>query len=198
MPEKKPRMTMLTPTQLQEVTGKSYPTIRKRIANLMPVHEDGNTRYYNAQEAIAAIMLADDGRGMSLDLQKERARLAKEQADKTAMENAEKRGDLVSSRKMAEAWANVLTTVKTKFLSVPTKAAPLVMGCQSLPEVKAVLEELIHECLSELSGTPPGTLAGDSSAEGAETAAETDGVEVGGRASKTKSGKQRRTRKVAN
>lgn len=153
MPTYKPDLSLLSPTQLQQLTGKSYPTIRKRLGGLKPVRVDGKTRLYLAREALEAIF-REDGDSTPLELQRERARLAKEQADKTAMENAEKRGDLVSSRVMAETWANLCAAIKSKFLGMPTRAAPLVMGCQSLPEVKEVLDELVYEVLHELSGMP--------------------------------------------
>ncbi len=133
----------------------------------------------------------------ALDLQKERARLAKEQADKTAMENEERRGNLVDVTKIAPLWANLAASIKTKFLSIPTKAAPLVMGCKTLPETKEALEHLIHDTLRDLSATAPGIIAAGDSAESNEAAPKVDSKRVGGRKKKAQPRKQRRTRAVA-
>lgn len=131
------------------------------------------------------------GDGKVLDLNAERARLAKEQADKTALENEEKRGVMVDVREIVDRWAAVGTNIKARLLSIPTKAAPLVLGCKTLPQVREVLAQLINDVLSELSASPPGIRSGAGSIQEPEAAADTDSKPVGGRKKKTKSRKRR-------
>lgn len=134
--------------------------------------------------------------GIALDLDAERARLAKEQADKTAMENAVRRGDLVSSELVADWWSHVITNAKTRLLGIPTAAAPLVLGTKSLAGVRDKLEELITDALNDLSRTNP--IPGAGSDADMAPAAAPDGEPVGGPVSKAKSRGKRRTRTVAN
>lgn len=87
-----------------------------------------------------------------LDLQAERARLAKEQADAKEMENAVERGDLVYIEDVAKQIENQLTKVRTRLLAVPTKVAPEAHACATMREVQATIEQAIIEALNELVG----------------------------------------------
>ena len=87
-----------------------------------------------------------------LDLQAERARLAKEQADAKEMENAIERGELVYIDDVARQIENQLTKVRTKLLAIPTKAAPECQSVATVGEVRDIIEAAIIEALNELSG----------------------------------------------
>jgi phage terminase Nu1 subunit (DNA packaging protein) len=99
-----------------------------------------------------------------LDLQVERARLAKEQADAKEMENAVERGDLVYIEDVAKQVEGQMTKVRTKLLAIPTKYAPELHAMATAREVQLALEEAITEALNELVGYNPqgaGEEAGD-------------------------------------
>lgn len=87
-----------------------------------------------------------------LDLQAERARLAKEQADAKEMENAIERGELVYIEDVAKQVEGQMTKVRTKMLAIPTKYAPELHTLATAREVQLVLEEAITEALNELVG----------------------------------------------
>lgn len=87
-----------------------------------------------------------------LDLQEERARLAKEQADAKEMENEVLRGSLVSIEDVALSMEKQLTRVRTRLLSVPTKVAPEAHASPTVKEVQRLLEDAIIEALNELVG----------------------------------------------
>lgn len=87
-----------------------------------------------------------------LDLQEERARLAKEQADAKEMENEVQRGLLVDIESVAAAMEKQLTRVRTKLLAVPTKVAPEAHASSNVKEVQQLLEDAIIEALNELVG----------------------------------------------
>lgn len=87
-----------------------------------------------------------------LDLQAERARLAKEQADAKEMENAVERGDLVYIEDVAKQIEGQMTKVRTKLLAIPTKYAPEVHATATAREVQEILEDAITEALNELVG----------------------------------------------
>lgn len=55
----------------------------------------------------------------NLDLNVEKARLAKEQADGQAMKNAQLRGELVEAEAVAQTWESVVAEVRSAMLAVP-------------------------------------------------------------------------------
>lgn len=135
-----------------------------------------------------------DEDGNVIVFEAERARLTKEQADKVAMDNAVKRGDLMSVTEVAKHWAGLVVNAKTRLLSIPTKAAPLVIGARSLPVAREIIERFVVEALNELVSAdfhPDG-----GGAPGVEAAAEVDGQPVGGPAPKVKPRGKRRARAV--
>jgi len=92
----------------------------------------------------------------SLDLGEERARLAKEQADAKEMENDIMRGDLVYIADVADTAEKQFAKVRSKLLSVPTKAAPEAAACATAKEVQILLEKHITEALNDLVGLNSG------------------------------------------
>ncbi len=101
----------------------------------------------------------------SLDLGEERARLAKEQADAKEMENDILRGDLVYIADVADVAEKQFAKVRSKLLSVPTKAAPEAAACATVKEVQALLERAITEALNDLVGFNTSDAEDDSGAE---------------------------------
>jgi phage terminase Nu1 subunit (DNA packaging protein) len=100
--------------------------------------------------------LASGGSGdpdADLDLSKERARLAKEQADKQEMLNAVMRGELLERGAVDDAVIAAFARVRAKMLSVPSKCAPLVVGVETATEVQETLRRSVHDALQELSDT---------------------------------------------
>lgn len=55
----------------------------------------------------------------ALDLNAEKARLAKEQADGQSMKNAQLRGELVEAEAVAQEWEGIVAEVRSAMLAVP-------------------------------------------------------------------------------
>jgi len=110
--------------------------------------DQARSEYIHHFRAINQGRMTKDG----LDLQAERARLAKEQADAKEMENAIERGDLVYIEDVAKQFENQLTKVRTKLLALPTKLAPECHASATLLEVQSIIEAGIVESLNELVG----------------------------------------------
>ncbi len=94
------------------------------------------------------------GRGdeaLVFDLTRERARLAKEQADKQALQNEALRGSLVSADDVKREWASVLRTVRSKLLSVPSRIRQSLAHLTAHDveaidaELRRTLEEIAHD-----------------------------------------------------
>lgn len=134
-------------------------TVAKRMEPVRPVRVEGVAKYYAMVDAAPA--LVDPARrgprafegGNVLNLEAERARLAKEQADKTAMENGRLRGDLLPADQVTRAVTGAFARVRARMLSLPTKAAPRAVGKESLAEVQALLAGYVEEALAELAET---------------------------------------------
>lgn len=89
------------------------------------------------------------------DSQAERARLDRARAEKVELEVAEKRRQLLNAEEVAQHWEAVAHNIKQQLLAVPTRAAPLVLGCKTLTQIKGELDRLMHRTLTELSETSP-------------------------------------------
>jgi phage terminase Nu1 subunit (DNA packaging protein) len=180
-------MSIVNQTELCEILGRTAKTLNAWIDAGMPVlHRGGHgsPNQYDTEQVIAWMIQREIGKlsvhddGTVYNFEAEKARLTHEQAEKVAMENAVRRGELVDTGRVAGWWASIITNAKQRLLAIPTKAAPLVLGRASLPEVRDQLESLINEVLLELSTTDP--LACGSGDEGVETAAQADSEPVGG------------------
>jgi phage terminase Nu1 subunit (DNA packaging protein) len=102
----------------------------------------------------------DAGGAEYLDLSAERARLAKEQADKLEMENAESRGETLNAECVRIIIQGMFGTVRNRVLGIPTKVAPFIIGKSEIGEIQTILNDEIYECLTELSEMKiEGTLA---------------------------------------
>ncbi len=163
--------------QLQDLTGKSYKTIRSKLrdAGLTPVRKDGRTQWWNPQTALPVIL----GRGVSA-LDAERTRESKERADKLSLENAEKRGKVIPVETAVWAVGQRLSALRSRFRGIPT-AARTRLGISR--DLSQSLLEMIDEALNDLASNdaPEGIFDilerdwGD-----AFTTVESDGERVGG------------------
>ncbi|MEK9724069.1 MAG: terminase small subunit [Rhodospirillaceae bacterium] len=191
-------------TELCEILGVVPMTISRLEDKGFPCIERGVGRTpskYDTQACIQWLIkyemrkLTQTPEGEVINYEDERARLTREQADKVAMENEERRGRLVDSDKVGMWWATLVSNAKTRFLAIPTKAAPLVFGAKTMPQVRDHLERLIVEVLSELSSANP--VPDLESDAGVASAAAVDREPVGGPVPEAKPRKQRRARSVA-
>lgn len=94
----------------------------------------------------------NSGNGLELDLQQERAKLAKEQRKKTRLQNEELEGVLVNAEELKEDWIKYISSCRAKLLSLPTKLAPLVLPLTTTQETQDVIKKGVHEALDELAG----------------------------------------------
>lgn len=150
------------------------------------------------REVAAGRAPADGG---ELDLVKERARLAKAQADGHELRNAQARGDLLPRSQVVAAWQSIISRARSRLLALPSKAAPLAISASSVAEAQERLTEIVHECLAELAATcgAPASVdggkanvgGGNGSYGGVDSAAEINGQRVGGPRASSQSGGER-------
>lgn len=151
----------------------------------------GKTSLIDVREAIAWYVDFDP-----LDAAK--TRLATEQADKQALDNAVRRGELAEISIIRSEWQALIGEIRAQLLAIPTKEAPQLDG--NVNQRKERLERAIREVLSRLATYQPGGAAGAGASRdrrgrgGVQPAADADGVGVGGPVSEAVAGNKRRAR----
>lgn len=91
------------------------------------------------------------GSADDLDLNAERARLAKEQADATAMKNEMTRGALLPREDVLVGVQALVAASRARLLSIPAKGAPQLVGIESPSVARDLLTELVNEACAELA-----------------------------------------------
>lgn len=181
--------------ELAEFLGKSENTLTTWQREGMPIAQDGGRgrrNFYDTEAVVDWLLARRPGAdGESLDPVQARARKDNELADKTAMENQVRRGELVEVDAVATLWVRLSTECKTRLLSLPSKLAPTVIG-RTREEARSLLEKAIHECLAAFAD------AGDDDTGGDAPASTSDRKPVGRRTSKAKPGGERGARQVVN
>ena len=84
-----------------------------------------------------------------------RTRKVNAEAEIAELELAKVRGALVVADDVVKAWDDVLSALKGKLLSIPTKAAPVVSAESEAGSCQKILEDLVNEALEELSNYEP-------------------------------------------
>lgn len=143
--------------QLTELTGKAYRTLKNKMdaAGIQPAgvaEGPGGANLWESKEVLPALYagtVSVDGDGRALDLNAERARLAKEQADKVELDNAERRKRLLPAESVESAWVTMITNAKTKLTGLPSKLAALSNdpeeGRRLFHESKSIVDEVLTE-----------------------------------------------------
>jgi phage terminase Nu1 subunit (DNA packaging protein) len=85
------------------------------------------------------------------DLNEERTRLTKAQADRAELELQEKENELISTDLIKTIWSDYVSNVRSKLLALPSKLGHLTQAAETYAEAQAIIKESIYECLEELS-----------------------------------------------
>ena len=84
-----------------------------------------------------------------------RTRKVNAEAEIAELELKKIHNELVNADDVVQAWTDVLASVKSRLLSIPTKAAPVVAAETNAGMCQKIVEELIQEALEELSRYDP-------------------------------------------
>lgn len=122
-----------------------------------------------------------------------RAMLLKARARLATLEADQFEGQLLRRPDVEKAWGAILANIRTRLLAIPQATAQAIVHLNTPGQVAGLLTTAVFEALDDINAVPvyvepnrsadaePGA-GGARSAAGAEAAAETDGVAVGGRA----------------
>lgn len=165
-----------------------WKAVKDRGCPVLKVGGPGKPNVYHWPDVIA--WRVQDLMPEELDLNAERARLAKEQADKTALENAVRRGQMVDALVVVNEWTDQIAAARSRLLATPTKLAPQLVGLQDANVVALAIRTEIYAALAELAEYEPDDAAGGAAqgdaagGEGVGAAAGADRQPVGRRKSK--------------
>lgn len=145
------KLRYLSMNQLSEITGKDRRTIKKRLADV-PVHETTSTSHiYDAHLALPILYGVTDSESLEAQLQEEKIKFERARAEKTEIEVAKIKGELVSIEDVKKVNDRLFTYVRAHLISIPSKAAKAISLIDDPAVVKARLEDYINEALTELS-----------------------------------------------
>lgn len=86
--------------------------------------------------------------------------------EKTELEVAKMRGQLVDVQEIKRLWGDVVNTLKQNLLHIPARLAPRVRMMDNTQEIAAITDEEIRTVLVNVSNTPlPGYIATDEEGE---------------------------------
>ena len=93
------------------------------------------------------------------DINEERLRLTKNQADQKEIEVAILSGKLIHSDDVISTWQDLIANCRSKLLNIPAKITHQVLGLKSYAEIEDLIMKEVHESLNEIakSGLPDNT-----------------------------------------
>lgn len=92
--------------------------------------------------------------GEAGDLASEKTRLTRAQAEKTEIETARLKGELVLLADAERGWTALVGAFRAKMLTLPPRASPVVVNKKER-EVERILTDMVYEALAELSNWKP-------------------------------------------
>lgn len=143
-------MSLLSVRQLAELTGKDISTINKALDGVRFTPGPRRSHLYESKEALALVYSGPGYQEKDLDLTKERARLARAQADVTEMQKAEMEGRLIDTEVAITQWQGLVANSRARLLAMPSKIAHLVVGVTH-GEAQGIIASAVEEALNELA-----------------------------------------------
>jgi phage terminase Nu1 subunit (DNA packaging protein) len=145
---------------LADALGISVQTVDAHVRRGMPAAFRGSRGKQWSFEVAACVgwLLEQKGKeGLGdttgLDLDEARRRKMAAEAALAEYDLAEKRGDVIQIDLSAKMVTEVFTSVRTRFLAIPSKLAPIMAAITTPEEARDILDGAINEALSELAST---------------------------------------------
>lgn len=147
------------------LTGRSRPQIDRWIIEGCPVVEaakdKGGEWKFNTAQVFDWLELRSEADDEKIDLNDERARLAREQADHQALKNAALRSELLPADEVIAGWQSAIGRARALLLGIPTASAVQIVvaarqhddGSEAERAVRELLVRLIDGALNELVNT---------------------------------------------
>jgi phage terminase Nu1 subunit (DNA packaging protein) len=145
-----PHESLLSLREIEDLTGFGFKRLKKKMGHLKPQKIEGTIHYYDTKEVLPLLYSNEEKTENLLQLDQERAKLASRQAERTEIIIQQMRGELVETASLAEALNKTFGHIRSKFLSLPSKTAALLVGLTP-SEIEMVLKDNICDVLEELA-----------------------------------------------
>lgn len=187
----------LTPRRIQQLANEGMPKADRGQYDVSAC-----TMWYIRYMQGQLLKRQDDGvRDETIHWTRERTRLAREQAETSALRNAEMRGELVNVTILKQRLGHVFGNIRQNTISLGSKVAAELEG-KSAGEIKAIIDREARILLESLATFDLRAIKdrprADERAEDLDAATENNGEPVGGRAPNPKPRGKRGARKMAN
>ena len=199
-------MKLITLTEIADLTGKAWRTVKKVVASagIDPIKRTPRADLYDSEAVLRALYerpTTIDG-DEALGLGQEKARQHKEAADKLAMENAVRRGELADTTEVERFWTDCIANARARALALPAKLSPRLVNIGDANVISAAIRAEVYAFLSELADYDPDgggepERRDPPDIEGLDAAAKPDRELVGRPRAKAQQRKQRGARPVA-
>jgi len=170
-----------TISKLLDITDRH---LRRLVTDGILIRDDGKRGRYPITNVTLYIKYlrerAFGNEAKETDLQTERTRLAKAQADRTEMEVGQLKESLIRSDDVIEKWSELISNCRGKLLNTPAKIAHLVIAADEYSEVEQIIRTEIYEALNELSEQPFTANSVESNTQDIQTTKVNEGQRVGG------------------
>lgn len=135
---------------------------------------------YDLGEVVRQVVKHYKGRGAN-EVDEQRARLARTQADKNEIEIAEKKRRLIPMQWFVDAWMRLASMFRTNAMSIPRAKAHLFVGLKDIAKAEQQLAGVVDELLRDISQSDPRVVLGldRKRVRSHKTAAANEGVGVG-------------------
>jgi phage terminase Nu1 subunit (DNA packaging protein) len=151
-------ITRAAAAYLLDCDVRSLSTYQNRDVDPLPIAEKGKRgqshRYdpqalmkWKVRQELAKVL--EDG--AVLDLNNERAKLAKLQAAKVQLDLDDRAGKFVPLDNLEQEFTRIILAVRMHFLAIPAKCAPSVFACESVSETAEKIQMHVYESLTDLS-----------------------------------------------
>jgi hypothetical protein len=146
----------VTAGQLARLAGVTERAIAGRKGDgRLPAAPDGGIDFVAVVKAGIKALGAESKPGVaaSEDLDAWRARESRLRGDKLELINAQLRAELVPADEMEAAIGAAFDAVRGKFLALPSRAAPLLVGLKTALAIQDKLTELVHDACGDLAAS---------------------------------------------
>ena len=150
-----PSYPVATIAKLLDITDRH---LRRLVSEGILIRDDGKRGRYPITNVTLYIKYlrerAFGNEAKETDLQTERTRLAKAQADRTEMEVGQLQLSLIKTNEVIDKWSELIGNCRAKLLNTPAKIAHLVIAAEDYATAEEIIRTEIHEALNELAEQP--------------------------------------------
>jgi phage terminase Nu1 subunit (DNA packaging protein) len=142
---------VLNQSEIAEAFGVTTRAIQKWHNEGMPLEGmDGKENQYDLTKCVEWYVK----RRVGNDLQYEKTRLTKAQANKTELEGKLLERELLRADNVKNVWVSQIIAFRSRVLAMPTKLAPDILQATSLTEAKGIIADALEEALKEFKDVP--------------------------------------------